>query len=658
MLEQLLYLVFISLGLGFAAWRLLGIKEEDEMSALFLMAGTGIAAFVLLAAVLGLLSLSSWYVYGAVTAGLVALAARKGGITFRLPRMDRNWALVVVLFFIHSYAYVSGAFSYPWLEDDDSWVHAAAVRYAATYGTFIQPNPELIHYLAPYPPFFDALFGVLFQLDMSSLQFTLKFFNALLVSLTIPLFYCWVRARLDGRTALWATFILAILPSFMSHFIWSQTLAMVLVFPAFYFLDRVLRGGENKMALVAVSVLSLGAVLMSQPSVAGIIFIMALLYAGAAGMMEPAVPGPQSGRGGHAGGWTACCGRVATLMDRTAVPFLALALALLLFWGPMFVMYGMNGVLGQLGLNPTFITDKNSDTSQGVIYSPDDFFQASLITRMDQPTGWGAMVSALLLLGIQIAVIKAMAGDGTARVAPGSAPGTLGAKTPADAWRALQDRWFGVVLLLWFVFGIAGVEGNALPLKMMPHRFWVFLAIPVAILAGQGAVKVLEYVEKNRKVLGSIARVAKVAMVISLLTTSAYPKAAVEMSEWAAGIHWASDEQLAGYVRLKELPANTKVFGFCMGEEFADGVDKAGYAWVKEVNVYKTHAIGDSVDDNYAFLKKYGYEYAVIDQSCLRRFTGYRVDAKLAELGSDRRFTLEPQLTNLSNGTFAVLRVN
>ncbi len=607
MLEQLIYLAFMSVGLGFAVWRLLGIKEEDDMSALFLWAGTGIAAFVPLAVVFGFLSLSSWYVYGAVALALVVLAARKGDIAPRLPRIDRGWAIVLLLFFIHFYVYVSGALNYPWLEDDDPWSHAAAVRYVSIYSTYILPNPELIHYLAPYPPFFDVLLGLLFQLDTGSLQFTLKFFNALLVSLTIPLFYCWVRTRFEGRVALWATFIIAVLPSLMSHFIWAQTLAMVLVFPAFYFLERVLRGGDR--ALTLISALTLGAVLMVQPSVAGIIFIMVVLYVGSVRL--PAI--------------LASGDKAAALKDSAAVPLLALALALLLFWGPMLAMYGMGGILNQMGLSLGFVTEKTPDTSGGVIYGPNDFLDAPLASKMDQPTGWGLAVSGLLLLGIVVAVRKARAGE---------------------------DRWLQVALLLWFVFCMVGVEGNALPFKMMPHRFWVFLAIPVAILAGYGAVKVLEYTDKNRK---GMELAAKVVLVAALLFTAAYPKGVVETSQWPPGASWASDEQVAGYIKLKGLPANTKVFGFCMNDVFADGVDKAGYAWVKEVNDYKAQSINDSLDGNYAFLKKYGYEYAIIDQSCLKTFSGDQIQAKLTALGPDSRFTLEQQFSSQS---FLAMKVN
>lgn len=200
MLLQLIYFALISFGLGFAIWRLLGLKEEDGIAAFFLYGASGLAAFVLLSTVLGFVGLAIWPVYGAIALVAIAAALIKGGINLNVPKINLNWVIVLLLFLVHLYVYESGAFSYPWLEDDDPWTHASAVRYVSIFNTYTQPESLPIHYLAPYPPFFDVLLGTIFQVDGTSLQFTLKFFNSLLVSLAIPLFYCWARKRLGtGR---------------------------------------------------------------------------------------------------------------------------------------------------------------------------------------------------------------------------------------------------------------------------------------------------------------------------------------------------------------------------------------------------------------------------------------------------------------------------
>lgn len=248
-----LYFLFISMGLGLAAWKLLGMSEEDGVARLVLYIAGGMVVFVQATTVLGFLHLSNWLTYLVLTVALLALAFRKGDFSLKMAApsgvsdasevsgaygVSRTWVIVSLIFVVHLCVYFSGATGYPWLEDDDSWGHATAVQYASAFSTYIQPDHLPIHYLAPYPPFFDVLLGVLFQVSGGSLQMVLKFFNALIISLAIPFFFCWARTIIGERKALWATFILAALPCFMSHFIWSQSLAVTLVFPALYFLER------------------------------------------------------------------------------------------------------------------------------------------------------------------------------------------------------------------------------------------------------------------------------------------------------------------------------------------------------------------------------------------------------------------------------------
>lgn len=610
MILQLAYFLFVTLGMGYAAWKLLGLKEEDGYAALFLYAGTGLALFVQASTVLGFIGFAYWYVYAAIAAIMLAAVLRKGMPRMALPKFEKGWGIVCLLFLIHFYVYFTGSTAYPWLEDDDPWDHASATRYISLYGTYIQPEPRLIHYLAPYPPFFDVLLSTLFGIDGSSLQLTLKFFNALLVSLSVPFFYCWLKRRTDGRAALWATAILAMLPSFMSHFIWAQTLAMILVFPSLYFIDRFFEQKEGqKQAYGAMAVLSLGALLVTQPSVAGIIFLMVLFYVGVTALIAAIKKE---------------LGPAAAIKEAAAIPTMALLMALLLFWGPMFILFGVEGVLSQLGLGLGFITGGTTDdTSGGVVYGVSDFLVAPSASKMDQPVGWGLFVTILAAAGLVLAAYRIRKGE---------------------------ERAFNIVLLLWLVFCFIGVEGNAMPFKMMPHRFWVFLALPVSILAGSGAAGVLGYAEEKRK---GIAGVLTAVLLFGLLITSAAPKYEVETSMWPPGVGWVSNEQIAGYVKLKELPANTKVFSFCGEEEHANGMDLFGYAWSGDVKGYKARSISDNVDGNYAFLKNYSYEYAVIDQSCLVYNQPETIQAKLNALASDQRFA-----AHLSGNAFIVFKVN
>jgi asparagine N-glycosylation enzyme membrane subunit Stt3 len=619
MIEMLAYFFAVMLAMGFAVWRLLGAEEEDDGSKIFLWLASGIVVFVLATVVLGFIGQANWFSYLILAAVLLAAAYwkdSKAGVKYGLmmPVLDLGWKLVCVIFLVHLYVYASGAFSYPWLEDDDPWEHAAATHYVSLFGSYIQPTDLPLHYLAPYTPFYDVLMGVLFQLDNSSMQFVLKFFNALLISLAIPLFYCWARGRFGARTALWATLALAALPAFMSHFIWAQSLSLMLVFPALYFVERYTKAAAEapvqSNAFGILAALSIAAVFMTQPSTGAMFGGLMVAY-----IVALALPDIISSHKLD----------LAKLKPPATALGLGLLISIVLVWGPMFAMYPADQVFSQNSLSVNLLTNTTGDTGGGLVYGLNDFVDAPTASKIDQPTGFGPAAFLLLIMGVVAAIY---------------------------ALRSQENRENAAIMLLWLAYGFVGTEGNLLPVKLVPHRFWVFLAIPVAILAGYGAVKALEYVEKNRK---GMETVAKALIVAALLFSSAYPKGIVETSQWPPGANWVSGDQLSGYVNLMNLPAGTKIFGYCMGEKFADGVDLSGYPWIKEVNDYKTHSINDSVDTNYAFLKKYGYGYAVIDQSCLKTFTGDQINAKLTALGSDSRFTIAQQYTSQ---TFFTLKIN
>ncbi len=613
-----LYFLFISMGLGLAAWKLLGISEEDGVARLFLYIAGGMVVFVQATTLLGFLHLSNWLTYLVLTVVLLALAFRKWDFSLRMPALSgvsgasgvsRTWVMISLLFVVHLCVYFIGATGYPWLEDDDPWGHATAVQYASAFSTYIQPAHLPIHYLAPYPPFFDVLLGVLFQVSGGSLQMVLKFFNALVISLAIPFFFCWARTLIGERKALWATFILAALPCFMSHFIWSQSLAVTLVFPALYFLERFRTSHETRKSFGIFTVLACAAVMISQPSAAAMFLGLLGVY-----LAAMAISGFMA------------AGKVDIDSFRWPLIIIAAAfvLALLEFWIPMFTMYTADQVLDKLSLSVKIIADRYGDTGGGLIYGAEDFLNAPESSKMDQPVGIG-IAACLLVLGGIIAAVAALKKD--------------------------RADLVSLVLLLWLAYCFIGVEGNVLPLKLVPHRFWVFLAIPVALLAGSGAVWLLELVKGRFQ---RYAWIAAVVLFLAVFASSVSPKVAVETSQWPPGAMWLSYEQMAGYSNLLNLTPQTKVFSFCMSEDAANGFDKFAYAWEKEVTDYKNVSVTESADSNYAFLKKYGYSYAIIDQACTKRFSTDQINAKANALLSDTRFSPAQSLSNQAVIVFEV----
>ena len=130
--------------------------------------------------------------------------------------------------------YTSGAFKYPYLENNDPWSHAKGAEFISIQKTAFDPNPfdttNALTYVDPYPPSYDIFMGVLHQTSQS-LNWTLKFFNSLIISLGILFFYYFAKSFIgDEQKALYATFVLAMIPCYPSHFIWAHSLVITLFF--------------------------------------------------------------------------------------------------------------------------------------------------------------------------------------------------------------------------------------------------------------------------------------------------------------------------------------------------------------------------------------------------------------------------------------------
>jgi hypothetical protein len=131
-----------------------------------------------------------------------------------------------------------GAIKYPYLEDDDPWRHATGAHYVALQKTTAPPDGWTIQYLEPYPPYYTATMGLLHQLNPDT-NTVLKAVNALMVGLSLlAAFFAFEALSGHRYKALAAAAILGMTPAYMSHFIWSQTLAIPVFFTALWALEE------------------------------------------------------------------------------------------------------------------------------------------------------------------------------------------------------------------------------------------------------------------------------------------------------------------------------------------------------------------------------------------------------------------------------------
>lgn len=445
--------------------------------------------------------------------------------------------IAILLSLILFLVYFKGATSYPWLEDDDPWTHALAVKYINEENTAWDPALLNIHYIDPYPPFYDILLS-LFLGD--SVQFTLKFYNALLCGLAILFSFLFLKTFFDdNRKGLFATFILFCLPCFMSHFIWAQTLAIMLFPVAFYCL-------EKKWWIVSALVIS--GIFMAQPSSAVMFLGLGGIYCLVKGF-------------------------------KYIIVLITGGLLSGLYWFAMFIKYGVWGTLNQIGFDFSVVTEKASDTSGGIVYTLNDFLFAPLVSKMDQPTGVGLIVCLLVVIALIMIIFN---------------------------YKKINK--YILISVLWLVFSLIMVEGNLLPIKLFPHRSWVILSFPLAILSTKGLFMFMK--NKYKYVILTI-------ILVSVLWTSGYPKYVVETSRWPPGVKLSSvPNELQTFLVLGQLPKNSRVYQFANPfQNFVIGFDMDSEPWNLYDFNYNLH--NTTFDEFYNYMKKNEYEYVILSPMSL-----------------------------------------
>ena len=625
-LLTILYFFTVIFGLGYSTKKLLKLdKFRDKIEEIIFLIGLGLSSFVLLCIPLSLIHGLFWYVFLIIS---IIIPIYSLGENIKQNKLKLNFSnigyknylivgLITLVFFV---VYITGAFSYPYLEDDDSWGHAIAAKYVSIEHTYFQPEHMPIHYLEPYPPFYSTLMGVLHQVNPESIQWVLKFFNVLLITLGLPFAYIWLRkfTRSD-KIALTGTFLLAVLPCFMNHFIWAQTLAMVLWFPALYSIER-MKEEKNKKWLI-IAILTISTILITQPSVAAVFGIFYTTYFFVEFMIQLLKQDSKF--------------NIIKVFKNKEIKYLflggllGLSLALSIYWIPEINFRGFDGVLGAMGAKISFFEGGTTeDTSGGIVYGLQDFAIAPEVSKMDQATGLGPVIFVLLLFSVFMLLYYRKK-------------------------LITSHNKYLLISLLWVIIGFLGVEGNALPYKLMPHRFWVFFAIPVVVLVAWGIILIYNSTKKDKAIAYTILSL----IFVGILFTSAYPKYVVETSQWPPGVGWVSNEQIQGYIGLKELSPNTKVFPLCghIKKKSVIGMDKMDYPWIKEIKNYQKLALNDTINNNYKFLKKHNYEYLILDGSCVKDFGLNQSNSKLQEIFSSGKFRVEEKFSNKGFFLFKIL---
>ncbi len=214
------------------------------------------------------------------------------------------------------------------------------------------------------------------------------------------------------------------------------------------------------------------------------------------------------------------------------------------------------------------------------------------------------------------------------------------------------------IVMGWLLFAFLGVNSVTfnLPVGLFAFRFWMILAIPVALIAAEGLLAILGLIGRFKldKATMTILKVVLILIVVAgVLFTSARQKYAVNTAQWPPGAFWsvATDQQgnvvaheIQTYLWLATLPVDTKVFTFSNADQVI-GFDKFACGWCKADYDMKQRFSNVTASELHEFLRDNGYEYFIIGGLETKRY-GYNATVGLInDVASSGLFTIANQAT-------------
>ena len=578
-----------SWGFGFGLG-LIARESEDFLERNLMRIGTGLGAMLAFGLLLNLIRIPlDWRVFLSISILLVLTKTyrdfKKERIIFDVKKISISIfpLLVLALFSISFYMYEKGAFAYPYLEDDDSWSHAMGVKYVSIEKTVFAGAGNSF-YMDPYPPNYDMLMGILHQTN-NSVYWTLKFFNALIVSLSIVFFYFFAKTFTNSsKKALFATFALFAVPAYLSHFIWAIALTMPLFFASFYAVEKI---KDDKRWFIAAAIV-IAATLTSSPTHSAYFGLFFLIY---------------------------LIGRALAQKKFLVYEFLAgfsgLLLSFLLWWLPMILTHSLKGTINSfLGAQSIVNIAGTGDR----IYNLSDFIFAKKVNMINNPIGIGIVLSILTVIGLIFIIIKYK-----------------------DMLR--EDNYSKIIMMLWFIFAFYAVNAARFPIKLSPFRAWILLAIPVSLLSGESialidsfAKSAVSNIAKPKIAIKAASLLVLGLIAYSIIMTSFVQKYTVNTAIWPPGGFWTSNEEIQGYMWLKDnIPSGTRVFTFS-NNALILGLDKFICHWCSNVRDYQRTGFNESAGAINSWMGGNGYNYLVVDGQAARIHGSNETNNKISEL--------------------------
>jgi len=587
-----IFLFFIyTWGLGFSV-TYFHKKAENFFERNLMHIGIGLGVFAILSIIINLFRIPlDWKLFLVLSLIVPAYDLYKNK-KINIPKIKLTKyniiIFVVILISLASlYMYTEGAFSYTYLEDEDLWGHSIGVKYVALEKDAYNPIPqepgkdEVLSYIDPYPPAYDILLGVLHQTS-PSLPWTMKFFNALIISLGFIFFFFFARLFIrHTHKALFATIVFAAIPSYLSHFIWAHSLVITLFLPAMYAFEKSRRDKKwMHIAIIMVAAIWVSQNLSQPIKISTMIFLYLIVVS-------------ITQKKFFKSGFIALFGGM------------ALSFA---WWGAMVKKYTLKGFISiwqpkafasetvnaageqvSSGFS-SIISILKALTSPGGTgsraYHFDDFFIAKGQNMINNPIGVGIVISLLVIIGLIYTLWRYRASI------------------------VKQENTWLCVVLFWLIFTFWGVNGQTFPISVArgPFRVWMLLAIPIALISVEGLYFIRSFFKaKHLKTLVTII------VIIGIFYTSAQQKYELNTVIWPTSGAFSPQEAAQYGEWFKTIPDNTNVFLYSPRDKLTIGFGMSSCAWCENVIDFRKNMLYHDAQTLHQFLKQNDYEYFIIN---------------------------------------------
>jgi hypothetical protein len=595
----LLFFVYMY-GLGFSLTFFL--KNSSNSFERYLMRiAIGIGIFTILSTFFALLKIPlNWWLF--LLLSLITLLIyflRQGKKHFSIPKLTFKkstiyFLIVFVLFIFTLSMYTKGAFVYDYYEDGDPWRHAGAAKYIALEKTALEPigGEELFQYIDPYPPAYDILIAMLYQTS-GDIIWTTKFFNALIISLGIIFFYIFAKTLMnDRKKALFSTFVLAMIPCYMSHFIWAHTLVIVLIFPLFYSAEMV---KTDKRWWIITSIV-FAAVWLAQPTQAIKITILFVIY-----FIFKLIFDKQF------------------IKEYIFAGISAAILSIVVWWGPTMLKY--RSLSAAFGTSSGTLSGQRSFLkfvgTADRVYNFNDFFIAKSQNMINNPIGVGVFLMLLLFITIIFLIIK------------------------NKSLLKEENKW-QILVLVWLIFTLIGIHGHRLPVQLWAFRFWMLFAIFFSLFVSIGMFDMLRICKKY----GIPSLLIIVIVLGGIWFTSGKQKYAVNTAIWGPSGEFVQYGQFEAWEFIRELPKDTKIFYPCLKNKIGDqsllAYDMYTCIWCEDELIFKSNFLSYNITQINSFLKNKRYQYLFIDGHCTKDGEN-ETNKKISEISNSGLFSISHQ---------------